>query len=631
MPGSWINGACECGDEACAKLAGKKVDQEKECAICKEHLRNRHRVMKDEDDKRYTEGKFITAPAIFPNNDIKCEVNKHRAQVYAAATKQAITWSQAKDKPSSKVLSDKPNIVEEKVVWLNRHDKDCGDLYGMLPLAVGMPVALTDHLDRNPEKNLLRGRVGYVDSWVLADDEECTFDEERRILRKVPKTVLVQYYDWVEINDELVQVPCPWVIDGIGRPGVYPVRPWTRAWFLDQHRTHPVLSVKRFQVPLAPAYAMTAHAAQGRTLEAAIIDLRLGRGVSAIASYVAMTRVRRKEDLLIYRAFEREVFMQGEPEGPSLLLRHLRGEDIDWKGVEEKHTPQRKCCGPCMTVRLKDRFSAREWNNKMDPYCKACLDKTKAQGTPQRCHRCRTWCRREDFVATALSQIATHQLCRTCANQSLRRCAECHADKPESDYGVRYWNRGNRDRKCKVCMRNRKGRKCSVCGDHLEFPMFEPEQWHVADEIRVCWKCATKTCFRCGQAKNKVCFAAEQWQAPVSSRTCITCDRKRCSGCGKDKVQSHYDRSAWTYAEGAPELLCRDCQSGGTRRKGFWTCDVRQCRKRKPLAEFSIVRALPSPKHNSKRCDECIRRMETAEKDMAAESLAHVTKKPRTH
>ena len=115
VPGSWINGACECGHEACEKLAGKKVDQEKECAICKEHRGNRHRVMNDEDDKRYTEGKFITAPAIFPNNDIKCEVNKHRAQVYAAATKQAITWSQAKDKPSSKVLSDKPKIVEERL------------------------------------------------------------------------------------------------------------------------------------------------------------------------------------------------------------------------------------------------------------------------------------------------------------------------------------------------------------------------------------------------------------------------------------------------------------------------------------------------------------------------------------
>ena len=66
---------------------------------------------------------------------------------------------------------------------------------------------------------------------------------------------------------------------------------------------------------------MTAHAAQGQTLPAAIIDLQLGRGVSVIASYVALTRVRCREDLLIYRPFEHDIFTQGPPEGPELLLR----------------------------------------------------------------------------------------------------------------------------------------------------------------------------------------------------------------------------------------------------------------------------------------------------------------------
>ena len=41
--------------------------------------------------------------AIFPNNDIKYEVNKARAQIFAAETGQALTWSIAKDKPSNNV------------------------------------------------------------------------------------------------------------------------------------------------------------------------------------------------------------------------------------------------------------------------------------------------------------------------------------------------------------------------------------------------------------------------------------------------------------------------------------------------------------------------------------------------
>ena len=57
------------------------------------------------------------------------------------------------------MLSEKLCIVQEKLEWLKRHDRDCGDLYGMLPLAQGMPVVLADHIDRNPEKN------SYVGEW----------------------------------------------------------------------------------------------------------------------------------------------------------------------------------------------------------------------------------------------------------------------------------------------------------------------------------------------------------------------------------------------------------------------------------------------------------------------------------
>ena len=102
------------------------------------------------------------------------------------------------DSASSAVLSeDDRDVARTKLDWLKRHDRDSGDLYGMFPLVKGMPVALTDHLDRNPAKNLLKGKIGYIDSWVEHEDEDSAYDNEKRILRYVPKVVLVQYYDWV--------------------------------------------------------------------------------------------------------------------------------------------------------------------------------------------------------------------------------------------------------------------------------------------------------------------------------------------------------------------------------------------------------------------------------------------------
>ena len=70
--------------------------------------------------------------------------------------------------------------------------------------------------------------------------------------------------------------------------------------------------------------------------------MQLGRGVSIIASYVAITRVETKEQLLIYRRFDLEPFSKGPLEGPTLLLQKLRGEVIDWKIIEEKHKALKK-------------------------------------------------------------------------------------------------------------------------------------------------------------------------------------------------------------------------------------------------------------------------------------------------
>ena len=153
------------------------------------------------------------------------------------------------------------------------------------------------------------GRIGYIDSWVEDEKEDSAFDHEKRLLRYVPRVVLVQYYEWVwdEGQERHVEQPCKWTVPGIDRPGVYPVFPWKRPWHLDQQRKVPRLEVKRYQIPLAPAYAMTAHSSQGRTLPAAIIDLQIGRGVSSIASYVAMTRAGHNTDILIFSFQQRRL------------------------------------------------------------------------------------------------------------------------------------------------------------------------------------------------------------------------------------------------------------------------------------------------------------------------------------
>ena len=57
--------------------------------------------------------------------------------------------------------------------------------------------SLSQTLDRSLDKNLLKGKVGYVDSWVEDEKEDSAFDQEKRILRYVPQVVFVQFYERV--------------------------------------------------------------------------------------------------------------------------------------------------------------------------------------------------------------------------------------------------------------------------------------------------------------------------------------------------------------------------------------------------------------------------------------------------
>ena len=118
---------------------------------------------------------------VVPDNDFNYEVNKLRAQGYASKSGTGIMYCPAKDTPTADALRVRSDLASQKVSWLNRHDRDSGDLYGMFPLIKRMPVAMTDHINRNIEKRILRGRVGYVHSWVLADEEKSVLENGKLI------------------------------------------------------------------------------------------------------------------------------------------------------------------------------------------------------------------------------------------------------------------------------------------------------------------------------------------------------------------------------------------------------------------------------------------------------------------
>ena len=86
-----------------------------------------------EDDKRFQEKRFLTAPAVFPNNDSKYDVNKKRSLNYTASKDEGIMYCIAQDKPSAQALRERPDLVERKLEFLSRHDRESGDLSKACP------------------------------------------------------------------------------------------------------------------------------------------------------------------------------------------------------------------------------------------------------------------------------------------------------------------------------------------------------------------------------------------------------------------------------------------------------------------------------------------------------------------
>ncbi|CAJ1393587.1 unnamed protein product [Effrenium voratum] len=404
-------------------LHGKPVEG---CRLTAAERKSRRRVIAGPGDPRLGDEKFRWAAAIVANNDAKYQINKDRAEDYSRAAESPLRWSVALDAPSAEVLQTQECDKAARIRWLQYHDRDTENLSGMLPLAVGMRVVLADHLDRSEDKLLLRGSAGRVHSWVWQEND----------LR--PTCVYVKFDG------------ATWQLDRAPEPGLYPVYPARKVWKLDAKRKKPVLKIARTQLPLAPAYAITAHdGSQGKTLPAALVEFNVDKRTDVTFGTVAASRVRSREDVLILRPFERWLYTRGAPEGPALLLQQLRGEEVDWGAFRETKAPS-AACEKCKETKTLDYFSDRQWERvraNRSAICLACGPGKGGQKTLKRklpsglarldCRGCKSRKLEDAFPRAQLQQDESEakRRCLKCLKEvRALNCSVCLGEKPLSEF-----------------------------------------------------------------------------------------------------------------------------------------------------------------------------------------------------
>ena len=183
---------------------------------------------------------------------------------------------------------------------------------------------------------------------------------------------------------------------------------------------------------------------------------------------VAASRVRSREDVLILRRrtiereregrdckacpgrpFERWLYTRGAPEGPALLLKQLRGEEVDWDAFREAKAPS-AACEKCKQAKTLDYFSDRQWErvrSNRSAICLACAPGKAGQKTLKRklpsglarldCRGCKFRKLEHAFPRAQLQQDDSEakRRCLKCLKEvESLSCSTCLSEKPISEF-----------------------------------------------------------------------------------------------------------------------------------------------------------------------------------------------------
>ncbi|CAJ1448949.1 unnamed protein product, partial [Effrenium voratum] len=519
-----------------------------ECRRCCEERRERWRVIPsgEEGAKLLRQAALSSVRVIVPNNDVRAAINKQRARVYAAEQKMQLLWIFARDTFPAETLASEPHLPGRRLELLQRHDRECGDLAGLVPLAKQMPVVLADHLDR--PKHLLRGTVCHISHWVLGKGEGALPSEEPEVmLQEMIDTVFVRFLD------------ADWRIPGLENQGVYPVKPMTSEWHLDQNRKYAKLKISRLQVPLLPAYGCTANASQGGNWDEALADVNVAAGMSRQACYVALSRVRgRKSMRILWSVPAGDEFVQRQSAGPQLLLKQLRGEHIDWADVG------RLLAGP--TREGKTSFTHSELARGMERLCRDCAppancescfaplrgDRQKLPSTSSvRCDSCANCFGCFPHLAPAGETVSAAHLCPGCGSEV--HCSACKTWRTRADFVARELYKQAGRRVCSKCLKESKQLECARCT--LRKPL---------TAFRICARETPSYLKHRGRRRCDACQLEEQGRERASHCSSVT------SGQKKRLTPEAASSGAAGSSPGSPAKKARPGGQSGTRGCGFF-------------------------------------------------------------
>jgi hypothetical protein len=222
---------------------------------------------------------------IVESNDLRYRINLVKAKEFAKATKQKLYFSVAVDQCSTNKLTA---ALRYKLLTLEDGSKTAYGA-GLLPLAIGMPVMLKTNVAT--ELSLANGSIGTIADIIIDPREDVDHEDVAAPhYLKFQPVVHVHFPDCEKF----------FTLPGLAA-GVCPInttyKTMSRRMAFDfklrDVSATAKIPITRKQLCILPAFAITVNSSQGRTLDAAIIDLSNGnkRYTSSEKAYVMTSRL----------------------------------------------------------------------------------------------------------------------------------------------------------------------------------------------------------------------------------------------------------------------------------------------------------------------------------------------------
>ena len=197
---------------------------EGKCQQCTAERKRRHRVLSDLSNiaPELHAPPYSNAPALYNFNVPRYFSMQLRAREYAKQNNVQLTWCYARDvplHPGDRELR-KEALDAKLYSWLRKHDQQTSHIPSLYALAKGMPIRLTESVDR--ETQLYRGRRGVIYGWTMSPEAIPVEFNGEFIMDHLPSVI---YLHFPEATWKIGKLPA----------GVYPLRPRSRTWKVNKY------------------------------------------------------------------------------------------------------------------------------------------------------------------------------------------------------------------------------------------------------------------------------------------------------------------------------------------------------------------------------------------------------------